>query len=260
LFGGGKRRGQRRVVFDNARVSGNQASDTEIQQSRPAVDGDPDVGRLDVTVNDLALVGVRYGLRDLDEQLQATTPIDTFFFPAFGEVLALDPLHDQVILAVAKRTAVEDSSDVGVVQTRQQPSFHCQAFGHERVVGGADELDCRAHFERAVCAFGPVHQTHAADAGRFEQAPLVDARAGRKRILLQADARNGGVPGAFKQRLQERSGLHRSLQQALQPGMYARMAAREFAHARRALGAGQFQHDIEQRVEHAPTRRRQAVG
>ena len=64
---------------------------------RPAVvQGDQDVGRLEVAVDDALLVGVLDRLADRDEQLQPLPRGEPVLVAVLGDRHALDQLHDEV--------------------------------------------------------------------------------------------------------------------------------------------------------------------
>ena len=116
-------------------AGGEQRGDPEVQQSRVAGLVDQNVGRLDVAVDDEVSVGVRHGIGDLEEQLQAAGDVEPARVGMAVDRLALDVLEDEIRLAGAGHACVEQAGDVRMRQPRQRGAF---AAGTRRSPAGVE--------------------------------------------------------------------------------------------------------------------------
>ena len=144
-----------------------RAGDPEVRDLRRALLVDEHVLRLDVAVDDLALVRGAERARDLDRvgdrlgDRQARVAAD-----ALLERLALDVLEDDVrrrMVRVALLAGVDDADDVRVVELRDRARLAAEALELVGVAGdlAVHELDRDLALEHRV--EGAVHRRHAAD-------------------------------------------------------------------------------------------------
>jgi hypothetical protein len=87
-------------------------------------------------------------------------------------------------VAIGKRIGVIKACDQRMIQLRQRPLLHCEAFPPRRRHPGVAQ-----HFDRhtapQVLPFGQIHHAHAAFAEKFLDAVrsnLFDGRRGRRRL------------------------------------------------------------------------------
>jgi hypothetical protein len=76
------------------------------------------VGRFEIAVNDAFLVGVVNGSADFRKQLQPLPCVEPLRIAVLGDRRALHQLHHEIRLPRLRSTAVQDTSDVGVVHDR----------------------------------------------------------------------------------------------------------------------------------------------
>jgi hypothetical protein len=137
--------------------------DAEIQELRDATLCDEDVARLEVPVDDEALMRELNRFADLAEETQ------TFFHPELSATAievdggALDVLRNQVRQAVLGRAPVQDPSDVRMLQVGEDLSFAPEAaddlFGVQPTF---ENLDGDPLLELAVSARPEVDASHPA--------------------------------------------------------------------------------------------------
>ena len=147
-----------------------RAGDPEVGDVDPAVAADEDVRRLDVAVDDAAVVGDLEGAGDVGGDAgglaRGEGPV---LAQDRGEVLALDELHDDVR---ARRVfaEVEHGDDVRVAERRRGPRLVAEAREEVGVLAelGPQELDRHVALELRVAR--PVDRGHAALAEQLEQA------------------------------------------------------------------------------------------
>jgi plasmid stabilization system protein ParE len=142
------------------------------------VQGDQDIRRLEVAMDDPLLVRVLHRLADRDRQLESLAQRQPAFVTELGDRDALDQLHHEVGTAVIRRPGVEDLGDRGVVHQGQ-----CLAFGPKAcedlaaIHASLDELQ-RHRPPHRLGLLGHVDRAHAPLADRLEQLVRTDDRAG----------------------------------------------------------------------------------
>jgi len=143
---------------------------------------DPDVGRLQVTVDDALVVGRPQSDRDLRGDLERLGDGQRARREAVAEILSSDELHDQEgPFPVRRRHIVTDPFDpvkrrhVRVVDAREQPRLALET-GQSVPVGREllrEQLDGDVATETGV--MGPVHLAHAAGTDRLLDAVVTEA-------------------------------------------------------------------------------------
>jgi hypothetical protein len=148
------------------------------------VEGDEDVGRLDVAVDDPLLVRVLDGAADEHEQPQPLAGRELGPVAVVGDRDALDQLHDEEGPAGVGGAGVEDPRDVGVVHQGQRLPLRLEPRDHlTRIHPGLDDLQRHQPLHRRRL-LGEVDGAHAPLADRLQQ-------------LVRADPRGvGGARGA----------------------------------------------------------------
>ena len=139
----------------------------ELDPVEPPVD-EEDVRRLDVTVDDALLVGDAERRRDLDRDAHRLAHAQVCAREARGQVLSLQPLHDEVEL-VGNPTMSEVSHDAGMPQRRQRFDLALEAIGRGRGPHGL-----YGHERPGVSIDAAVHHAHtAARRGSLDLEPPV---------------------------------------------------------------------------------------
>jgi hypothetical protein len=141
--GVGRRHGSRgRAGHRRAGRRFQQLGDPEVEQLGHAVGRDQDVARLEVAVDHEIRVSELHGAAHLSEQSQAR--VDREPAPVTEQIqrLARHVLHDHIGQVVVAGAAVEQPSDVGVLEVGQDLPFHQEPPPDLGVVGAsADQLD-----------------------------------------------------------------------------------------------------------------------
>jgi hypothetical protein len=142
------------------------------------VEGDHDVGRLDVAVNDPFLVGVLDRLADRHEQLQPLARRQAVVVAVLGDGHAVDQLHDEIRPAGFGGPGIEDAGDVDVVHHSQGLALGLEP-GDDLlgVHAGLDHLEGNLAADR-VSLLGHEDRAHAALADLLEELVRADDRAG----------------------------------------------------------------------------------
>jgi hypothetical protein len=172
-----------RVAVASVRIRAKQSRDAEVEQQRPAR-RDEYVGRLDVAMDDQALVGEAHRLAHGHEQAQPCrhrlrTRVDV-------EQLAVDVFHDEVGMAAGGGATVEQPRDVRVRQTREDLPL-AREIGQRLGAGNAAQhLDRGKLFEMPVAAPRAIHTAHAAVADALDQGPGAEHVAGFAVVVAQA--------------------------------------------------------------------------
>jgi len=131
----------------------------EIQNLDERLAGDQHVRRLDVAVDDPALVGFLQRLRNLDciiERLvQLQGPVLNPLFQGLARVVS----HDQKHLAVGRLVDVVDGADVRVVERRSGLCLDDEAFLCGTIAGEIRRQDLDGHGTPQPLVFGAVDDT-----------------------------------------------------------------------------------------------------
>ena len=162
---------------------GRLAGQTHIGQLHDALRVDHDVLGLDVAVDQAVGVGVLEGVADLDDDLEGLLLAENL---AVGEVvgdgLALDVLHDEVVVA-ARLADVDGLDDVGVVELAGGLAFLVEPLDVLRVLGETlgQDLDRDGAVEAEL--LGLVDDGHRAGAELAEDLVAGNLRGGDLALL-----------------------------------------------------------------------------
>src|SRR5205085_5790677 len=119
-----------------------QLGDPEVQQPRHALLRHQNIAWLDVTVDHQVLVGVAHGRADGLKELQSVRNGQLTSIAVQVNRLAFNVLHDEVGQAVAGRAAIQQASDVGVIEHGQDLALTAKS--QNDIVGiqsAADDFD-----------------------------------------------------------------------------------------------------------------------
>ena len=133
---------------------------------------DHDVSRLDVTVDDLVLVGEGQRLTELDGQVRGLAQGQTAIVDDVVEGAPLYPLDHQKQVPARRDAEVIDSDDVRVVELGHRPGFALEAVGKGRLGTelGRKDLDGDVAVQALLIAL--VNGPHPAARGDFFELEL----------------------------------------------------------------------------------------
>src|SRR5215831_10205238 len=137
--------------------------DAEIEQLRAAVLRDEDVGRLEVPVNDKALVSKLDGRAHLAEEFHALNDVQAVRVAVLVDACAIDKLHYKVRMAVAGSTCVQQPRNVGMIEAGENLAFVLetpQLAGFETPV--AKDLDGQLLYKMVVDPDRAINGAHTA--------------------------------------------------------------------------------------------------
>jgi len=229
-------------------VARQHPGDAEIEQVRVRPGVDEDIARLDVTVDDQALMRIGHGRGDLPEKRQACVETG----PGMGEPgierAAVDMLGDQVGMAVGERAGIEQAHDARVLQPGEHAPLGLDVARQRRAVA-ADELDGDLPVEQPVGALAQPDLAHATAPDQAQSPPVardlafVADRVGRGfRHQIIGRPFDAGQPATQRRRIRGIAARHfgneggacafRQVQQAIEQGLTAPpVVGRGFAHA-----------------------------
>jgi len=166
--------------------------DAEVEQFRSAVRADQDVRRFQIAVHDKILVRVLHRATDLQKQLQARAQAEVPLTRVLRDRNAVDIIHHQVRRTVGGNAAVDQTSDIRMLQPRQNLPLLAKAL-HQARSRIRQLLDRDALFELTVVALGQPDLAHAAAADLAKRAPLAE-------LGQRIDAYGRSVHGGSNQR------------------------------------------------------------
>jgi hypothetical protein len=162
------------------RVGGlEQLGNAEVEQPGGALGGHQQVGRLDVAVNDQSLVREMHRVGDLNQKPRAAMLRNPVHGAPAVDRFTIDEIDRQPGLAVPGAAAVDQTSDVRMIQIGQDLALDAQALQPIAVGEAADQLDCHALAILVVVAFGREYRAHAAVADFAAYTPGPEALANR---------------------------------------------------------------------------------
>src|SRR5579863_6403252 len=127
-------------------------------------------------MHDMARVRELHRIADIQKQLYSFFQFYTFFAAIVEQRQALDILHREIGPAVGGDAAVEQVSDMRMLQARQNLALAQEAREYGVGVHAAlDQLERRALPELAVRALGQPDDAHAARADLAHESPRPDA-------------------------------------------------------------------------------------
>jgi hypothetical protein len=142
------------------------------------IDGDEDVGGLDVAVDDAALVRVLDGLADGDEEAEAGWDVEMGGIAVLRDGDAVDELHDEVEAAGVGGSGVERTGNEGVVHEGERLALGLEAGdGLLGVHSGLDDLEGDLALD-GMELLGAANDAHAAAAESTEDPVGTDEGAG----------------------------------------------------------------------------------
>ncbi len=200
-------------VRDRVRVGhvAEQLGDAEIKQLHPGVARHQHVRRFQIAVHDLVLVRELHRRADVEKDAQAAFEPDFVLAAVLEQRQTLDVFHREIRIAVGGDAAVDEMSDVRVVQTRENLPLAQEAAMHRfRIEPGADELERDALLELAVVALGEPDYAHAAGAEFAQQPPRPDAVTRvHRQAAVAGISRRGGAARLVEPGLEARRGVVR---------------------------------------------------
>src|SRR5262245_42363998 len=102
-----------------------------------------------------------YGAADNLKQLEPCDRIELARFAVLVDGFAEDVLHNEVRKPVFSGPAIQQASDIGVIQAREDLTLAVEtAHNVVRVHAALNELDCDLFPERIVVAGSQVHGSH----------------------------------------------------------------------------------------------------
>ncbi|MCR6700805.1 MAG: hypothetical protein NVV68_06515 [Dokdonella sp.] len=175
LFGRGVVQRQR-MAGTGLRIIG-EAGHAEIDQARPSVAIDQQIGRLQIAMDDEPCMRVGERLADRQDQRHDGARVEREPLAVDVDRLAVDVLHDHVRPAAVQQSAIDQARDAGVFEQRENLAL----VGEPRPGLGSgigDQLERCALRELAVGALDLVDLAHAAAADRAHDAPGAGPRTG----------------------------------------------------------------------------------
>src|SRR4030095_14972147 len=155
-----------------------QFGDSEIEQLRRAVFSHQDVARLEVPVDDQLAMRVLDGGTNVAEEFELLVERKLTPVAIGGHLFARDNPHNKISLPPYGRAAVEQASDVRMIERSQYLPLAQESFAHKiRFHAGLDEFDGDSLSEFVVVAHGFIHRAHAAASDQARQAIWTDALA-----------------------------------------------------------------------------------
>src|ERR1700674_2717871 len=110
-------------------------------------------------------MGELYCRTNLKEEFQPVGSREFVSVAIFINGMAFDQLHHKVGHALFRRAAIEQPSDIGMIEAGEDLPLILETIDNEiRVLTRADQLDCDLLLVLVVCAEGSVDLTHAANA------------------------------------------------------------------------------------------------
>ena len=182
----------------------DQLGDAEVEKLGLALGVDHDVRRLQVPVDDQALMSALDGRADREHQVDALPDRQPAPRRVGGDRLSFDELHHQEGRAARRGPAVEEPSDPRVVEPGQHLAFVREA-AHELAARQAGHHLERPHLADATLdPLRAVDDTHSATADRLQQPPTADLATEAPLALIRVEQRQRTVG----QRPLEESALH----------------------------------------------------
>ena len=217
LLGAGVIRGHRPLVEIGQPAAGfrriEELGDPEVEKLGLAVRSHQDVGRLQIAMDDQALMGVLDGGADLEEQIQPGLDPQSTRRGELGHRLPRHVLHDEVRPAVGGGAAVVEAGDVGMDQPGEDAPFVEEAPDDAvRVHPALDQLDGDLLLEPRLVPGGQIDGAHAPPAelgddrgtGRSSARPPPSADLPRRRGPPPPRPARGGRPPARRRRAERR--------------------------------------------------------
>ena len=99
----------------------------DLRNRHAVVQGDQNVRRLQVAVDDSLLMCMLYGVADLDEQLQSLVGVEVILVAIIRDANAANQFHHEVRTAVLGGAGVEHFGDVWMVHDRQRLALRLEA-------------------------------------------------------------------------------------------------------------------------------------
>ena len=149
----------------------NQGGDPEIEQARRTGLIDQNIGRLDIAMNDQAVVGKLYRLADLAKQLQPCPQPKLLALAPGGDIQAPHVLHHQVGLTPRQGATVQETGDVGMTEISQHLALAPKTRMQISAQRQRHDLDHHRLFENLVAAAGQVDRAHAASGQQAVDGP-----------------------------------------------------------------------------------------
>ena len=186
---------RRRRLAGVVRVGGDELGDAEVEQLGFALGRDPDVGGLEVAVDDEVLVRVADGRAHLAEERQPPGNPQAARVAVAVQPLALDVLHDEIGTPFGRHRRGVEPGDARVRQPGQHAPLVLE-LPAPRVVAemALEQLDGDAAFQLRV--LGQVHLAHAALAQQGEDAAVAQQVARPEfAVADHGDGRTGDAAG-----------------------------------------------------------------
>ena len=155
-----------------------QLGDAEVEELHRAIGGDENVVGFEIAMDDQMLMRVAHGRTHIAKQPQA---LANGQFPLLAipvERFALDQIHDQIGKPFLCGAAVDQPSDVRVIELRENLPLRAHPLQDEaRRVARGHQLDGDFFFVLRIDAPGAIHLAHATGADQREDLVRADAPA-----------------------------------------------------------------------------------
>ncbi len=201
---------------------------------RAVLEGDEDVGGLEIAMDDAFLMGVLNGHADLGKDGEAVGDGESVGGAEGGDGRASDVLHDEVRMAGGHHAAVVDAGDIGVLHEGEGLAFGLET--REDAAGvhaGLDEFDGDVPMQGGLL-FGEEDGAVAAFANELENGVGADLGAGGDGI---GEVEAGGIDGGIGE---EFTGAIVGVEEALDGGADRVIVAAGAAEAIFALFGGEI--------------------
>ncbi len=169
-----------------------ELGDAEVEEFGSAGMVDEDVAGLDVAMNDKISMGVLDGAEDGEEEAETVFGAE---FEGFGVVCdpgSVDILHDEIGNVFGGGAAVEEASDIGMLEAGEDLAFATETLENELgIEAGLDEFDGDLGFVLFVGSGGEIDSAHATTTEFADEGVGSDAAPFDGGIFARAEADNG---------------------------------------------------------------------
>ncbi len=180
LFGTGvvRRKGTGPLGLGVPQLLTQQSRDAEVQQMRPTVAADQDVGRLDVAMNDQTGVGVLNGFENLQQEPEPVADRRVVRFAELRNRYTVDEFESEIGFAAIRDARVVKSRDVGVFETGENVSLLDRPLGKCPYPTDMRSLEGDGALDDSIDPFSEPDTAHAAFADVPQEPVRTDLGAG----------------------------------------------------------------------------------
>jgi hypothetical protein len=159
------KKGQRGLTLSDISASFQNLGDAEVKQLWDTLCGHQNVAGFYVAVDEQVLMRVLHGRTNLNEEFQPLGNRKLVGVAIFVDRQAFDQVHHKVGHTILRRAAIEQPSDVWMIEAGQDLPLILETIDDKvRVLTRADQLDCDLLLVLVVCAEGSVDLAHPANA------------------------------------------------------------------------------------------------